>query len=256
VKIFQKYANYYNLLYRDKDYPGEVEFINKLLQKYRPGIKSILDMGCGSGAHASLLARKGYEVHGIDISRDMLDQAGQTRSLLPEETASRLSFSHGDIRDIRIEKKFDAVVALFHVISYQPTDEDLSAAFQTVKHHLKPGGIFIFDCWYGPAVLSDPPVVRIKRFEDEEILITRIAEPVIHTDTNCVDVNYQVFVSDKSTGSIEEFEETHQMRYLFQPEMEDLMADSGLRGIECGEWMTGRDPGLDSWNVYFVAEGT
>ena len=36
MKIFQKYANYYNLLYRDKDYPGEVEFVNSLLQKYRP----------------------------------------------------------------------------------------------------------------------------------------------------------------------------------------------------------------------------
>jgi len=256
VKIFQKYANYYNLLYRDKDYPGEVEFINKLLQKYRSGTRSILDMGCGSGTHASLLAQRGYEVHGIDISRDMLDQASQTRSLLSKEVATKLSFSQGDIRDVRIGREFDAVVALFHVISYQPTNEDLLAVFQTVRHHLKPDGIFIFDCWYGPAVLSDPPVVRIKRLEDEGIHITRIAEPVIQTNINCVDVNYQVFVNDRSTKSIEEFEEAHRMRYLFQPEMEGFMTVSGLRVIECGEWMTGRDPGIDSWNVYFVAEGS
>jgi SAM-dependent methyltransferase len=256
VNIFRKYANYYNLLYRDKDYPGEVEFISKLLKKYRPGARSILDMGCGSGTHASLLAQRGFEVHGIDISRDMIDQADQTRSQLSEETASRLSFSHEDIREARIDRQFDAVVALFHVISYQPTDEDLSAVFQTVRHHLKPGGIFIFDCWFGPAVQSDPPVIRVKRLENDEIQITRIAEPVIHSDINCVDVNYQIFIRDKSTGSIDEFEESHQMRYLFKPEMEAFMTASGLRGVECGEWMTGRDPGPDSWNVYFVAKGS
>jgi len=93
VNIFRKYASYYNLLYRDKDYDGEVEFLEKLLQKHRPGARSILDLGCGSGTHASLLARRGYEVHGVDISQDMLDLAGHARSQLPEETASRLSFS-------------------------------------------------------------------------------------------------------------------------------------------------------------------
>lgn len=254
MSIFKRYASYYNLLYRDKDYPGEARFIDKLLQEHNPGTKSILDLGCGSGTHAFQFARRGYEVHGIDISQDMLDKASQARSQLPEDVASRLSFSLGDIRDVRIDQKFDAVTALFHVISYQPADEDLSAAFKTARNHLNPGGVFIFDCWYGPAVLSDPPVVRVKRLEDEEIQITRIAEPVLHPDMNRVDVNYQVFVSSKSDGSIEEFREAHRMRYLYQPEVESFMAASGLSGIECREWMTGRVPGPDSWNVYFAAK--
>jgi SAM-dependent methyltransferase len=254
VNIFRKYASYYNLLYRDKDYAGEVEFIKELLQKYRPGARSILDMGCGSGSHAALFVQGGHEVHGMDISMDMIDQADQARSLLSEEAASRLSFSQGDIRYARVSREFDAVVALFHVISYLPTDVDLWNAFRTVSQNLKPEGVFIFDCWYGPAVLSDPPITRIKQLEDEKIHVTRLAKPVIHPDINCVDVNYHIVVKDKSTRSTEKFEETHRMRYLFQPEIEKFMAGSDLTGIECGEWMTGRSPDNNSWNVYFVAK--
>ena len=50
----------------------------------------------------------------------------------------------------------------------------------TAAKHLKPNGVFIFDFWYGPGVLTDPPVVRLKRLENEEIEVLRIAEPVMH----------------------------------------------------------------------------
>jgi SAM-dependent methyltransferase len=108
----------------------------------------------------------------------------------------QLTFSPGDIRDIRLNKSFDAVIALFHVISYQTTNEDVTAAFETAGHHLKPGGIFIFDVWYGPAVLTEHPEVRIKRMADEKTEITRLAEPVLHPNENRVDVHYHVFVTD------------------------------------------------------------
>ena len=63
----------------------------------------------------------------------------------------------GDIREIRLNKRFDTVIALFHVISYQTTNEDVTAAFETARQHLNSGGIFIFDISYGPAVLTERP---------------------------------------------------------------------------------------------------
>lgn len=255
MKVFGNYARYYDLLYRDKNYAGEAQFVQKLLQIYAPSTKYILDLGCGTGTHAVLLAEQGYRVHGVDLSSDMLRQANERLSQLPNELATRLEFSHGDIRTIRLEKQFDAVISLFHVMSYQTNNKDLQSVFATVKAHLRPNGIFIFDCWYGPSVLSDRPTIRVKRLEDKAIAVTRIAEPALFPNENRVDIHYQVFVRNKTSGTVDELQETHKMRYLFKPEIDSLFAEFQLEPIEYREWMTNRDPGFDTWGVYFVARG-
>jgi len=253
MSVFGAYARYYDFLYRDKDYAGEAQYVHKLIQRYAPGAHSILELGCGTGAHAVLLAREGYRIHGVDLSTDMLERAKNRLIEMPPEQASRLKFSQGDIRAVRINGKFDAVISLFDVISYQTTNEDLHAVFGTIKAHLKPGGAFIFDCWYGPAVLNDHPVVRVKRVEDGKIAVTRIAEPVMYPNENCVGVNYQLFVRHKVDGTIEELHECHRMRYLFAPEIVNLLAQEDLVLLRCEEWMTGRPLGFDAWGVCFVA---
>jgi len=253
VDIFSNYARYYDLLYRDKDYVGEAQFIQQILQTYAPNACQLLELGCGTGLHAVLLAQQGYQVHGVDFSREMLQQSNSRLSQLPPDIASNLKFTHGDICQVRINQRFDTVLSLFHVISYQTTNEDLLAAFNTVKEHLKPGGIFIFNVWYGPAVLTERPEVRIKQMENEEILVTRIAEPVMHPNENLVDVNYQITIRDKISNAVEEMHETHRMRYLFKPEINLLLNELGLKLIDSMEWMTGCEAGFNTWDVCFTA---
>jgi SAM-dependent methyltransferase len=254
MEVFGNYARYYDLLYRDKDYVGEAQFIHRLIQTHAPEVKNILELGCGTGNHAVLLAKEGYKIHGVDFSVEMLLKANSRLSQLPPDLASRLSFSKGDIRQIDLNQTFDAVISLFHVISYQTTNEDLLASFATVKEHLKPGGIFIFDVWYGPAVLTERPTVRVKRLEDEKIQVTRIAESVMHPNKNLVEVNYQVFIRDKSNDAVEELQEIHRMRYLFKPELDLFLNESGLKIVDCGEWMTSNEPGFNTWGAFFIAQ--
>ncbi len=254
MSIFGTYAQYYNLLYKDKDYAAEADYVHNLIARYRPEGKSLLDLGCGTGRHDILLAKKGYRITGVDMSDKMLAVANSQLAALSPDLYSP-DFVHGDIRTVRLGKTFDIVTSLFHVISYQVSNEYLLATFETVKMHLRPGGIFIFDCWYGPAVLTDRPVVRIKRLEDQEISVTRIAEPVMHPNKNLVDVNYHIFVRDQATGDVKELQETHRMRYLFRPEIEFLLSETGMKVIEASEWMTAKEPGFDTWGVCFVVEG-
>ncbi|MEP0923565.1 class I SAM-dependent methyltransferase [Leptolyngbya sp. ST-U4] len=252
MNVFGNYARYYNLLYRDKDYAGEAQFIHQLLQTHAPNATSILDLGCGTGAHAILLAKQGYQVHGVDLSANMLQQANEQCTQLSADLQARLHFSQADIRQVRIDQCFDVVLSLFHVISYQVTNEDLLAAFKTVKQHLKPGGILIFDAWYGPAVLTHRPTVRVKRMEDEEIQVTRIAEPTLYPNENWVDVNYHIFIRDTKNDIVEELQETHRMRYLFKPEIEFFLQQVGMMPLNCQEWISDRSTGFDSWNVYWI----
>ena len=87
-------------------------------------------------------------------------------------------------------------------MSYQTENADLAAAFATAAEHLAPGGIFIFDCWYGPGVLTDPPTTRVRRLHGDGIEVTRIAEPVNHYDRNRVDVHYEVIVEGASRWNV------------------------------------------------------
>jgi SAM-dependent methyltransferase len=251
VSVFGAYSRYYNLLYRDKDYAGEVEYVHSLIQRYLPGAVWVLDLGCGTGSHDLLLAAKGYTVTGVDLSEEMLAVAKAQLSSLDRQSPSPV-FTLGNVRTVRLDRTFDVVISLFHVMSYQTTNEDLMAAFASARAHLKVDGIFVFDFWYGPAVLTDRPVVRVKRLEDEEIEVVRIAEPAMHYNENCVDVNYQVLVTEKATCRTQRLYERHRMRYLFMPEVAGMLAANRMASIFAAEWMTGREVGKDTWGVCVV----
>jgi len=255
MSVFGAYSGYYDLLYRDKDYAAEARYVAELIATHAPGARTVLELGCGTGAHAAELAAAGYSVSGIDISQGMLDAAATRATSLAPEIAGRLTFSAGDVRTVRLGRKFDSVISLFHVMSYQATNADLAAAFATARDHLAPGGVFVFDCWYGPAVLSQKPAVAVKRLADAVISVLRIAEPVMHAAENIVDVNYTVHVTDRATGRTEALTETHRMRYLFTPEIETALVTAGMTLIESREWMSGREPGFESWSACFVGVG-
>ncbi len=250
TQVFDAYAAYYDLLYRDKDYSGEAIFVRDLLLQRSVESGDILELGCGTGKHAHHFAQMGYRIHGVDISPTMVAAA---RSHLPAELSERISFGEGDVRTLQLGRKFDAVISLFHVASYQTSNDDISAMFQTAAQHLSAGGIFIFDFWYGPAVLTDKPTIRVKRMADEAINVMRIAEPVMYPNENRVDVNYTVLISPKDSRKTETIHESHCMRYFFAPELRLLLATAGFELASLVEWVSGDEPGFDTWLSTVVA---
>ncbi len=244
---FKEYSKYYDLLYKDKDYQSEALYIENILKKLGKKECTVLDIGCGTGKHASLLAQRGFNVHGIDISETMLKKAIAS-------FGEEVSFSLGDIRNIQIDNTFDVVTSLFHVMSYQTKNEDLEAAFKNVYDHLKPNGYFIFDCWYGPGVMNDPPTVRIKRMSDSEYEIIRIAEPDVNYNDSVVNVHYQILINDLNTNRLTRINEKHPMRFLFKNEIELLARrfKYSIKGFY--SWMTYKEPGKDDWYVLFILQ--
>ena len=242
------YSQYYDLLYSDKNYNEEVLYIHNILHSNGKDINTVLDMGCGTGKHAELLCDLGYTVHGIDRSADMLKIA-ETRRMGKEDN---LSFNLEDIQTLSLGKKFDAVVSLFHVISYQNSNKELIQAMKVAKEHLSENGIFIFDFWYGPAVLTDLPVTKVKRLSSDAIKVTRIAEPTLHPQNNIVDVHYDIFIEDIKTQNIIERTELHSMRYFFDQELQILCDQLGFSIEKKFEWLSNKTPDFNSWNVVWV----
>jgi SAM-dependent methyltransferase len=248
------YAAAYDLLYADKDYAGEAGFIDGIVKRHAPLATTLLDLGSGTGRHALELMNLGYQVVGVELSAEMLALATQALDGLAAGHAGPQlpEFHLGDVRKVRVGKKFDVVTSLFHVMSYQITNDDLKAAVNTASEHLSSGGIFVFDFWYGPAVLTERPAIRVKRLQGQGIELVRTAEPLVRYNDNIVEVDYEVFVRNQVDDSHGQFKEHHEMRYLFLPEIQEFASSLGWSILETGEWMTGAAPTEKTWGVYTV----
>ena len=158
---------------------------------------------------------------------------------------------------VRLARRFDAVVSLFHVMSYQTSNaRPRSRRSPPPRAPATAAALFVFDFWYGPAVLTDRPVVRVKELADERTELIRIAKPHLLPNDNCVDVHYRVLLTERATQAQHRIEETHRMRYLFLPELQKLTAEHGLRiaGAHAGQTLEPLD--FDAWTGTLVAVRT
>jgi SAM-dependent methyltransferase len=251
--VFDAYSRYYDLLYRDKAYDAEAQYVADTCRRHMPEAVTLLDLGCGTGRHAWELVHRGFEVTGVERSPSMVRRARQLHASLAPERAAKLSFEEGDALDFRSGRRFDVVTALFHVLSYQTQNAAVRDFLQTARAHLGPGGLFVFDCWYGPAVLTEQPEARQKQMADDEFEVLRSATPTLHASRNVVDVHYRVEVRERVSGVAEEIEELHSMRYFFLPELEWYLEDAGFELIWSGEFLSGRALDERTWNALLVA---
>jgi len=243
---FNLYSQYYDLLYEEKKYDQEVEYVHNLIHNYTfENANKLLDLGSGTGKHGKLFADKGYTVLGIERSKEMVAVANK-------EKDKDFNSIQGNIVDFSLNKKFDVVTALFHVISYINNNQDLDYVFNNVHSHLNKGGVFIFDVWFSPAVFTQKPETRIKRLQNKDIEVVRIAEPVVHHQKNVVDVNYQLYIKNLDSNQIEEFQETHPMRHFSIPEIEHFAEINNFQVLKTEEFLTGNQPSENTWGVCFV----
>lgn len=245
--MFNAYSRYYDLLYQDKDYIGEADYIHTLLARHGVAQGNLLEFGSGTGKHGRLLAARGFQVHGIELSIEMVTQAIQGEGFTCQQ---------GDVCNVHLGRNFDAVISLFHVVSYQTSNSNLQAVFARAAEHLAPGGLFVFDFWYSPAVYAQRPVVRVKRMADDAVDITRIAEPILYPNENRVDVNYTIFAKELTSGAVQVLSETHPMRHFSIPEIDFLAQAHGFTRVSAEEFLTGKLASESTWGVCVTLKRT
>ena len=247
---FQKYSAYYDLLYADKDYEAEAGYVARVLRTANPEVRTILELGSGTGLHGRLLAGMGFDVHGIERSSEMAAIAQSTTENVTGGGA--FSCEVGDLRLVRLGRTFDAVVSLFHVISYQTTDDDLRAGFRTAATHLGNGGLFLFDVWHEPAVLATEPSIRRKEVAKGRYRVNRVAIPERNAAARIVKVVYALDCEDIESGERAQFEEEHVMRYLSPAEVDQFGGEAGFTLVSTEEFLTERPPSEETWGVAYL----
>lgn len=246
------YARAYDAFYGDKDYGAECDLVERLLKQYAPGpVRTVLDLGCGTGNHAVLLAERGYDVTGVDVSESMLEQARKKAATTPE--GGKAVFRHGDIRDVDLRQSFDAGLLMFAVLGYQLDNEDVLATLRNVRRHLRPGAPLVFDVWYGPGVLSETPSQRVKVIPTEGGRILRVASGELDPRRHLCTVQYQVWRVE-GDRIVDEAQERHTVRFFFPRELELMLEVAGFDLARLGAFPDiDCEPDATTWNACCVA---
>ena len=135
-------AGCYDAMTEDVNYPLWADFLEKLFQKSRQPIHTILDLACGTGTMSCLLAERGYEMIGVDFSPEMLAVAAE-KAL--EVEGERPIFLCQSMEKLDLYGTIDACVCLLDSVNHVTSLSQLREAFQRVHLFLEPGGLFVFD---------------------------------------------------------------------------------------------------------------
>lgn len=243
------YSSAYDTLYQEKNYEMECDFLEAMFRKYNKNVKTILDLGCGTGGHAIILAKRGYKVTGIDRSSAMLASAEKKT----QDEGVKIKYHESSIQDLFLNKRFDAVISMFAVMSYQTRNADLASACSIAHNHLKKNGIFIFDAWHGLGVMTDPPTERIKEAKGQGGRILRITKPHINALNHTVDTHFKVLTFKRDT-LILETDETHTMRFFFPQEIRYFLETAGFSDVQfCPFLKPDSQLSVTDWNMTAVA---
>jgi SAM-dependent methyltransferase len=235
-----RYSAAYDLLNEGKPYHDEVVFIQNIFSQTAGNsreLTSVLDLGCGSGKHLAEFKSTAKKV-GVDRSESMLAEAVNRK--IPNS-----SFIANDICAVNVEMRFDLVYSLFHVLSYQITEQDLILFFRSIAQHLEKDGAAVVDFWHRTPWDRDPPITRITRRKSNSAEVIRISEPKCNLLTGVVEIHMDLFV--KSEGDeFTHFTEDHTMRSYTLGELSLAAQLAGLEISASGPWMQQNQPLLSS----------
>jgi len=215
-KWFQSWFNtsYYHLLYRNRDYK-EAEVFIKNIVKYLNLDKddSILDLACGKGRHSIFLNSLGFNVTGLDLSKNSIKEA-KTRE------SSSLHFDVHDMRNL-YNTQFEVVLNLFTSFGYFEKDLDNFKVIQTIKSSLKQNGIGVIDFMNSPQVIENLIAQNSHKIDGVTFKLKRsYSDGFITKDIDISD-------SDKTY----QFQEKVRA-YSFQ-DFEVMLSNAGLHLLEC-----------------------
>jgi ubiquinone/menaquinone biosynthesis C-methylase UbiE len=227
--MFSKSAQYYDEIYAsiDKDYVAEAKRAYRFIQKHKQTKgKSLLDVACGTGFHASLLS-KYYDVEGLDLDAEMLKVAKRKHP--------GIHFHQGDMTDFDLGRQFDVIVCLFSSIGYVKTKVRLQKAIKNMSRHLPPGGVLLIEPWFSSQQWH-PGRASMTQVNRPELKIVRMSYSGQKGKISTIEFQYLIGTPD----GIEHSMEMHELGLFTHKEYTEAFKSSKLKVIHDKQGLDGR----------------
>ena len=227
--MFSGSAELYDLIYSGfKDYPAEARELAALVRHAHPGARTVLDVACGTGEHARLLADEhGFAVDGLDLDPAFVEIA---RRKLP-----RGSVHQGDMTSFALPRRYDVVLCLFSSIGYVRTLENVRRTLGRFREHLADGGVVLVEPWFAPGVLQ-PGRVSINTAQSESVSVARMSHVEVNGRLSRLRFEYLI----GRPAGIERAVELHELGLFTTDEMLECFRQAGLQATHDPKGPAGR----------------
>lgn len=218
---YEALAASYDRLTNDVDYEATVEFYQQILDQEGLKPRTAVDLACGTGSVAAILARKGLEVLGVDLSEEMLTQAVQK----VQDMEHPPRFICQPLQELQLARGVDLAVCALDSLDYILNPMDCAQAIRRIYKALNPGGIFIFD-------VNTPEKLRAmdgQVFLDEDENVYCVWRGEFDEETNICSYGMDLFQRQGNLWQ-RSFEEHREYAYS-QEQLVGYLKDAGFGGI-------------------------
>lgn len=240
---FERIAWFYDTLMKGIEYRDWVDYTIDIFERFDHKPARVLDLACGTGTATLELARRGFEVTGLDRSKHMLDVFRKKRG------ATKIEIVEADMQRFRLDHKVDAVTCYFDSMNYLMDERSLAQCFATVYETLGQKGIFIFDMntIYGLERVWGTNTM-IREIDNIYSIWKSVYDSVNHVST----LYLTLFI--REGNSYVKIDEIHQERAYPTTKTRELLLSTGFKEVEVYAHLT-LHPSLDiSSRVMFAAE--
>ena len=239
------FAEVYDKIMREVGYEMWADYIQRILARFRPGARNLVDLACGTGNSTLPFARRGMAVTGVDRSPAMLERA---RAKAAAESLN-IPFYQQDLTSLALPKRYEVATCLYDSINYVLDWDDLCAACEGVCKSLEDGGIFIFDVnsAHKLATIDDTTMF----IEEDDISL--VWENTFDRRTRVWQVTLTGFIKEDGGHRYERFREVHQEKAYTIEEITDALKRAGFELGGAYAAFTFDAPQEETSRIYFVA---
>jgi ubiquinone/menaquinone biosynthesis C-methylase UbiE len=218
--MFTESTALYDLIYSEKDYDAEAQYVVEAIHERIPAAVRLLDVACGTGEHAHRFAgTHGFQTTGIDVEPAFVS--------LAQRKVPSATFVAASMTDFDLGTTFDAVVCLFSSIGYVRTVANLRHAITAMARHVAPAGVLVVEPWFEPGAMQHGQVTCLVR-EGPEGSVCRMTHTEI--DGNVSRLHFEYLVGTPS--GVERLSEHHELGLFSREDMVEAFRQAGFAHVE------------------------
>ena len=243
MNAYENLALSYDRLTNDVDYEATVDFYWQILKREGLHPRTAVDLACGTGSVALLLAKKGLQVVGVDLSEDMLCQANQKA----QEQDADVLFVCQPLQELSLSRGVDLAVCALDSLDYITDPEDCREAIRRIYRVLNPGGCFIFD-------VNTPEKLRAmdgQVFLDEDDDVYCVWRGEFEEETNVCSYAMDLF-QRQGEKWVRSFEEHREYAYSAE-QLKEYLSQAGFTHVAVYADRRFEAPGPGEQRIYIKA---